>query len=152
MIYVRSWNPENCPIIPLFLILCDNFMAIFAKLYFSFSEAPINRMEKLSVVQNATKSMSWFLFFFFFFTTLMTILFLGGKKKKNTNICLTLFSVPSLPTALVSEFPEVFLIHLFLMLETTLKASLLFSYCFGCWHKIIINSWQNGYAIFTIIF
>lgn len=103
MTYVRGWNPENCPIIPLFLILCNNFMAIFAKLYFSFSEAPINRMEKLSVVQNATKSMSCF---FFFFTTLMTILFLEKKKNKNktTNICLMLFSVPSLPTALVSEF------------------------------------------------
>ena len=81
MIYVRSWNPENCPIIPLFLILCDNFMAIFAKLYFSFSEAPINRMEKLSVVQNATKSMSWFLFFFFFYHP-DDYSFSGGGKKK----------------------------------------------------------------------
>ena len=97
MTYVRGWNPENCPIIPLFLILCNNFMAIFAKLYFSFSEAPINRMEKLSVVQNATKSMSCF----FFFYHPDDYSFSGKRKNKNktTNICLTLFSVPSLPTA-----------------------------------------------------
>lgn len=109
-------------------------------------------LEKWSVVQNATKSLSWF--FFFFFTTLMTILFLEKKKKKKTDeylFKLTLFSVPSLPTALVSEFPEVFLICLFLLLETTLKAFILVSYCFGCWCKIVINSWQNVYAIFTII-
>lgn len=108
-------------------------------------------LEKWSVVQNATKSLSWF--FFFFFTTLMTILFLEKKKKKTDEYLfkLTLFSVPSLPTALVSEFPEVFLIRLFLLLETTLKAFILVSYCFGCWRKIVINSWQNVYAIFTII-
>lgn len=110
-------------------------------------------LEKWSVVQNATKSMSWF-FIFIFLTTLMTILFLEEKKKKPDEYLfkLTLFSVPSLPTALVSEFPEVFLIRLFLLLEITLKAFLLVSYCFGCWCKIVINSWQKVYAIFTIIF
>ena len=82
MTYVRGWNPENCPIIPLFLILCNNFMAIFAKLYFSFSEAPINRMEKLSVVQNATKSMSCFFFFFYHPDDYS---FSGKKKKQKQN-------------------------------------------------------------------
>lgn len=125
MIYVGGWNPENCPIIPFFLILCDNFMAIFAKLYFCFS----GKMKCGTKCHKVTV-----LIFFFFFTTLMTILFLEKKKKKTDEYLfkLTLFSVPSLPTALVSEFPEVFLICLFLLLETTLKAFILVSYCFGC--------------------
>lgn len=72
--------------------------------------------------------------FFFFFYHPDDYSFSGEKKNKTDEYLfkLTLFSVPSLPTALVSEFPEVFLIRLFLLLETTLKAFILVSYCFGC--------------------
>lgn len=125
MIYVGGWNPENCPIIPFFLILCDDFMAIFAKLYFSFSG-------KMKCGAKCHK-VNVLIFYFYFFNHPDDYSFSGGKKKTDEYLFkLTLFSVPSLPTALVSEFPEVFLIRLFLLLEITLKAFLLVSYCFGC--------------------